>query len=349
MGVRVSSIKTESPMTSRTSDASASLSPSVRFEKIYQFHRLLSQCRYPVPLKRILEEIKCSKATFYRLLSYLRGEFRAPIEFDRKKNGYFYSQHNGQRFELPGLFFGGRELSALLGMDSLLRQLDAGVLEPLLSPLRERMKALLKSQRIPLKYWFARIKNLPLGARSVDPVVFRGAMEGVLHRRLLWLEYAGLNNQQTTQREVSPQHLVRYRDNWYLDAYCHLRQDLRSFSLNRILQIQVLQKAADTVPANKLEKYFAESYGIFGGPARGRVELIFYGLSARLAAQEIWHPKQSGETLSNGRYKLSFPYGDSRELIKDILRYGDEIEVVHPPSLRAEVVQQIKNAAARYQ
>jgi predicted DNA-binding transcriptional regulator YafY len=37
-----------------------------------------------------------------------------------------------------------------------------------------------------------------------------------------------------TEREVSPQRLVHYRDNWYLDAWCHLREDVRSFSIDAI-------------------------------------------------------------------------------------------------------------------
>jgi predicted DNA-binding transcriptional regulator YafY len=66
-------------------------------------------------------------------------------------------------------------------------------------------------------------------------------------------------------------------------------------------------------------------------------------------ADERWHPDQSGQYLTDGRYELKIPYRDERELVMDILRHGAEVEVVQPGSLRDAVVRRLREALRRYQ
>jgi proteasome accessory factor C len=69
--------------------------------------------------------------------------------------------------------------------------------------------------------------------------------------------------------------------------------------------------------------------------------LRFTAERARWVANEEWHPEQRGEFLPDGRYQLSLPYADPRELIMDILKYGPDVEVVAPDSLRAAVAERL--------
>src|SRR5438445_256723 len=70
---------------------------------------------------------------------------------------------------------------------------------------------------------------------------------------------------EATQREVSPQRLVHYRNNWYLDGWCHLRNDLRSFSLDAIREVGAVAGKVKDVPDEELDATLAASYGIFSG------------------------------------------------------------------------------------
>ncbi|NIP90749.1 MAG: WYL domain-containing protein, partial [Gammaproteobacteria bacterium] len=116
-----------------------------------------------------------------------------------------------------------------------------------------------------------------------------------------------------------------YRDNWLLDAYCHLREGLRTFSVDRVRRAQELDEAACTIPDSELDEYFAASYGIFSGKATHTAVLRFSADRARWVADERWHPEQIGQFLTDGRYELRFPYRDDRELVMDILRHGAEV------------------------
>ncbi len=58
----------------------------------------------------------------------------------------------------------------------------------------------------------------------------------------------------TVEREVSPQRLVHYRGNWYLDAWCHLREDLRAFSVDAIDRVEILDRRAKDVADKRLDE-----------------------------------------------------------------------------------------------
>jgi predicted DNA-binding transcriptional regulator YafY len=149
------------------------------------------------------------------------------------------------------------------------------------------------------------------------------------------------------EREVSPQRLVHYNDNWYLDAWCHLRGDLRSFSVDAIRKADVLTDRAKAVAEKDLKEYFETSYGIFRGKANKVAKLRFTPERARWVADETWHAKQEGHFDEQGRYVLRLPYADPRELIMDILRHIPEVEVVGPAELAQSVSSKVAAAAGR--
>jgi len=65
-------------------------------------------------------------------------------------------------------------------------------------------------------------------------------------------------------------------------------------------------------------------------------------------AEEQWHPEQQGYFLNDGSYELRIPYNNPTELIMDICRYGPDVEVLEPDSLRQAVSRRLKDAASKY-
>ena len=151
-----------------------------------------------------------------------------------------------------------------------------------------------------------------------------------------------------TDREVSPQRLVHYRENWYLDAWCHMRNELRNFAVDSIRRVEVLEKPAREVSQRSINAALGPGYGIFAGVRVQTASLAFTPLRARWVASELWHPKQKGRFDADGRYILELPYADHRELIMDILKYGADVEVLGPESLRQLVREEHARAASRY-
>jgi predicted DNA-binding transcriptional regulator YafY len=76
--------------------------------------------------------------------------------------------------------------------------------------------------------------------------------------------------------------------------------------------------------------------------------LHFTAQRARWVANEIWHPQQEGALQLDGSYILKLPYAHEPELVMDVMKYGADVEVLAPASLREAVASQLRAAAARY-
>ena len=182
-----------------------------------------------------------------------------------------------------------------------------------------------------------RIRLLSFGSRKLPLEHFSLVGSALIKRRRLKMEYYARSTNAHSAREVSPQRLVHYRENWYLDTWCHLRNDLRSFSVDGIRRIEILDAPAKEVSLKTLDDYLLDSYGIVRGGEAQRAKLRFSAERARWVAAEVWHPDQKGSFDAEGRYILELPFRDDRELVLDILRHGAEVEVLSPVALRRKV------------
>ena len=318
------------------------------FDRIYALHKLLRLARHPVPRSRIEVALECKRGAIGRAIAYMKDFLGAPIAYDAQRNGYYYDRKAGDHpYELPGLWFNAHELQALATLSQLIGDLQPGLLEEQLRPFQKRIEQLLADKQFGNGQLKQKIRLLGMGVRHGGDA-FQKCAEGVLQRQQLLFEYHSRGKDEINQRTVSPQRLVHYRDNWYLDAHCHLRNELRNFSIDRINNIQLLDTPAQQIDEQQLQEHFADAYGIFAGKGDHSAVLHFSPYRARWVAEERWHPKQQGLFLDDGRYELRLPYGKAQELIMDILKYGPDVEVVEPQSLREAVRIQLEKALKNY-
>jgi predicted DNA-binding transcriptional regulator YafY len=319
-----------------------------RIERIHALHRILSASRYPVTVQRLQEDLECSRATVYRDLAYLRDYLMAPV-VGNGEAGFQYDHKEAQRFELPGLWLSSEELHALLAAQQLLVRSGGGVLSNALAPLQQRIEKLLDEhaggRRLPVE----RVRVVPHRTRKLDETAFRMVATAVLDRRQLSFEYRARSTDERTRRTVSPQRLTHYRDNWYLDAWDHDRDALRSFSVDRISAAKVSEDVARDVPDEELDRHLASSYGIFSGTPKGWATILFSAKAARWVADEHWHSQQQGRYLPDGRYELKVPYSAGRELLMDVMHYGSDAEIVEPASLREQARSLLALALSNYE
>ncbi|MBL8340320.1 MAG: WYL domain-containing protein [Rubrivivax sp.] len=298
----------------------------------------------------LMRELEVSRSTLKRDIALVRDRLNAPVAWDAERRGWRIDHGQplvGPQYELPGMWLSAEEVHALLTMQHLLGQLDTGgLLGAQIDPLMERLGKILGSGMPPKADVARRIRVQTVGARRVHLPHFQAVGSALLRRQRLVIDYRGRTRADVTEREVSPQRLVHYRDNWYLDAWCHWRRALRSFSVDAIERVRVLDERALEVADTELDAVLGAGYGIFAGRELQWATLRFSADRARWVAAERWHADQHGRWDAEGRWVLSLPFADPRELVMDILRHVPEVDVIAPGDLRKEVVQRLRAGLA---
>ena len=316
--------------------------------KFYLLDQILRSSRLPVPMRVLVERLECHERTVRRVMEEMRDRFNAPIEYDRRRNGWHY--RTGETFVLPGFWLDEQELYALLTIQQLLSNLDPVFLQEELKPFKQRIQEILgkttglKNTK-PLGEF---IHLLPYNRRDQQYERFQTIASACLQRQQLRVTYHNRSENQREARILSPQVLIYYRDNWYLGAYCHSKDGLHPFSLDRIRDAEMLPENSRAIPKEELEEVFFSTFGIFSGTAQAVAILQFSAEAARWVEGVTWHKTQEANWQEDGTYILKVPYSLPTELIGEILRFADGVTVLEPQELREAICEKLEKMAENY-
>lgn len=315
-----------------------------RMLRVHQIDQLLRN-HHHVSLQSFLDTLEVSLATFKRDLEFMRLQLNAPIVYDRTLNAYRLDKQDGigPRYELPGLWVNASEAHALLVAHELLEQMEPGLLGKHVAPLKQHLIDLLSIEGVASDHILNRIRILQSLRRHTPLKNFQTAARATLERKQLSIRHVNRSTQEISYRRVSPQRLAYYRENWYLDAWCHSRIAIRSFAIDAIEDLCVETEKAIDIPDEELDTVLGNGYGIFNGTERYMATLEFSHKKSQWIRQMCWHPDQILEWQSDGKLRISFPYNDDRELISDILSYLPDVEIISPDHLRSALIDRINS------
>lgn len=347
--------------------------PADRLELLWSF---LVRNALGVTLKEFNGELNepVSRSTFYRMIARLRETKRARIEYAiPRRTGSAPSRPrsnslaprwrimdgaalDSKTHRFTGLWHSAGALFALVATFRLLRCFRQGVLAEFINKeVAAELEDHLDRQRPGAARHLRRVKVEPLGEVDVELESFEAVCTALFERKRLRITHESLIDGHRSERDVSPQRLLRYRDNWFLDTYCHRKKEIRTFELGGLTAARLsddTRRAVD-IPDEKLDEAFDAGYGIYAGKDVKRARLRFSWPASIRASKARWHPSQT-VTLhpKNGRepYEctLTVPYSRSPELVMDILRWGPNVKVLGPAELRRAVSTQLQTALARY-
>ena len=323
-----------------------------RTERFYKIEMLI-RSRGTVSFAALMDELAVSRATLKRDLEYLRERLDAPIVYDRLANGYSMRpdarDQRQVRHELPGVWFSEREIHALLTMHQLIQGLDeGGVLARHLQPLLDKLHGMLGASDGEARELMKRVKIMSAARRPVIGRHFELIGSAIMQRRRVQMRYWVRSRREETERSVSPQRLVHWRNTWYLDAWCHTSDALRRFALDAVRSATLTEQRAKDVALKTIEAELDAGYGVFSGAKVQWATLLFAPEAALWVQLEQWHPKQQSTLHDDGSLTLRVPYADATELAMDILRHGALVRVQAPPALVQSVAHQLRAAAAAY-
>lgn len=322
--------------------------------RIRDFVAILENSHLPVSRARLLDELEVSPATFKRDLDLLRDQMHAPIKWvpgeGGRERGYILEDKgwSSGKLGLPKAWFSASEIYALLMIHELASHIGPGLLTEHLQPLITRVTLMLSAAEDTPEDVRARVRLLNSASKRSGSPHFEAVARAAVKRRRLKLLYFTRSRNDRSERVVSPQVIVHYKENWYLVAWCHKAEGLRMFALDAIEDAVLLKEPAKSVAKKLIEEIVGRDFGIYSGEERKLAKLLFTAKQAPWVRSETWHKDQVGESTEDGGFLLTVPYSDPRELVLEILRYGPDVRVLEPPELQQEVAKRLRAAADQY-
>jgi len=301
-----------------------------QLERIYHFHNWVLNKRYP-NATTVADHFEVSQATAHRDITYLRERLLAPLDFDRTRNGYYYTEDG---FTLP--FENSPQIVFMFAMlHKMADEAGLGAL-PEVQFLKEQLGRLLFSDH---KRLVDSIHCEWIEVESVDPKVLEVLLSAVQDRVLVKIGYVTPAGK-TSTRIIEPMKIINYQGRWYVMAFCRLRQQVRIFHSARISNIQSLEKNFNPHQLD-IDGLLTRSFGIFKGDGHSEAKILFTGEAAAIVREQRWHASQKIENTEEGVI-LTLPFSDFTELKMKILQFGSRARVLAPSGLRDAVAEEIR-------
>ena len=287
-----------------------------------------------------------SSRTIARDMDYLRDELAAPIAYDRKKNGYYYSEAN---YRLPTISVSESDLFAVCIASKALKQFENTPLHARLRSIFSRLEQSLPQTVDVDPAWLdERILIFSEPATTIDPEIWKAVAAGVRENRRVRIQYKTLGAPRAGTRTVEPYYLVNFKGEWYVTGFCRLRKSIRTFALSRIRKAELLTIGFVFPAEYDPETLFGDRFGITWQESHQLIRIRFTSRLAPFITERQWHPDQRIKKQKDGSIVLEFTTNHMKELKDWVLSWGAGATVIDPKELRDVIRSELQLAASNY-
>jgi predicted DNA-binding transcriptional regulator YafY len=312
------------------------MSKALSYERYVWFISQLNENRYPNATDLAnFHEISHSQA--FRDIEFIRDRLNAPIQYDSAKKGYYLTDES---YMLPSVWIDYKELFLLTFSKELLKDKDAKkILDSLYNRIAPFSKLGLKQIHDIVSYKGIRFYKIKDG-------ILTSVFFAILNKRMIEIKYIHILNESECLRVISPIHLIFYMGNWYLLAFSE--DKIKTYALSRIRKVNILRKRREKrINNKKIKQMINNVFGIYL-PGTDQpifdIKLKFSKNISNLIKTVFFHEKQKMEELENGEILINFKSSINEELIREVLRFTGDIDVISPPELKQKIIERVSNS-----
>ena len=296
--------------------------------------RKLREKSYPNCV-RMAREYEVTPRTLLRDIDYMRTSLDAPIEYDKKRRGYYYTEDN---YVFQGIRIRESDLFAICIAEKALEQYANTPLYEKLSAVFEKIRSFLPdSVTVKTGLLDDRFTFMQESSTVIDPEIWETVAEGLRTGRMVEITHRKAGGDEATIRMVSPYHIVNFRGEWYLVGRCSKKDAVLRFAMSRI-RSAVLTREQFRVPDGfRLSDFLGSHFGIMTEDEEYRVRIMFSREQAPYVEERTWHAGQAIERNDDGTIVLSFTANSLFELRRWVLSWGADAKVLEPDILARQV------------
>jgi len=308
--------------------------------------REIGQKRFPNK-ERLAKHLEVSEKTIQRDIEFMKFEYNAPIEFDKKHLGFYYTD---DRYRMNPLTVDASDFLAVAVTEKVLEQYKntpyakyfksfyqkiANIYEGKLSVNIADIDKILSFYIGPVRYVSDEVMNM----------TERALRESIRCKMVYTTGHSGT----VSERLIDVYHLKNHHGDWYIIGYCHKANQIKVFAMSRIKEIKLTNQHFEVPESFNIESYFADSFGIFESKVLYNVKMKIMNESVRYIKEKKRHSSEKMTELKDGTVILEYKVNDLTELFMWALSLGKDCEVILPKELRESVIIELKSALNLYE
>jgi predicted DNA-binding transcriptional regulator YafY len=287
-----------------------------------------------ITVQTLAEDLEISERTVHRYLNTLQVA-GFPIHYDRKKESYVFVE--GYSLRKPHLSV--EETLSFALAKSMMKSFGAGM-ELGLNRIEEKLSS--KTSELP--------SHIILKSHGVSNTV-QDYLEkihlAINNYERIEIEYSKLSTGEKSTRKVDPYYLFFNDGFWYLRGHCHLSRALRTFALDRINSLYVMND--HFVPKRLMpEDELSDTFGAWIDGEPTEVVLVFDKEFKQNILRKKWFQHEKERELGDGRLELRFDVKGLVGIKKWLYQWTPFVEVVEPEELRDDVRQELNKALNKH-
>ncbi|MDY6937796.1 MAG: WYL domain-containing protein [Cyanobacteriota bacterium] len=295
----------------------------------------------------LAEALEVTDRTIRSDIAFLQNRYHAPLEYDRAL-GWHYTDPT---WRLPSISLSLGELFALILGARMLEAYGGSAHEAQLRTSIERL-----SERLPEQTWIdlQQLANerivFHVGAEThLDPEIWMQLLDACSQSRQVWMRYYTANRNAVGDRVIDPYYIYLYRaTNPYVIGFCHQRQAIRTFRVDRIKQLRVLDETFNRDPNFDPKTYLAEIFQNEVGGHPVPITIWFDAATAPYIRERRWHATQEIEEHEDESLTLHLLTSGLNDLKRWVLGYGKGAVVKGPPELVQLVRAEVEGMSRHY-
>jgi proteasome accessory factor B len=305
---------------------------SFKFDSLMRILNMLDR-KEKVTVQSLMNDLDISQRSTYRYVTTLKdADF--PISYDREKDTYTFEE--GYSLSKPDLTV--EEILAFSLARKLLGNFGPGMentLDQIEKKISTKKSGVLKNVIFSHEDFSAKVGEYLFSIH-----------QAIQNFQKLELIYSALYSGEVTRRKVNPYYLFYQDDLWHFRGYCNLRKDFRTFALDRILSMKILDEyfVPERIPQ---EDELAGAFGTFIDGEPVDVVLRFDEEIKPYILRKKWHQSQNEKLLDDGRLELTFTVNGIEGIKQWIYKWLPYVEIVEPEELKATLLEDLARAVEK--
>lgn len=315
----------------------------VKSLRLLQLEKAIQTIPYP-GVEKLMEVLEVSRRTVLRDLDELKIYYNAPIEYDRMKKGYYYTD---QTHFIRNVLVSEGEFVAMAGILPLLERYDNTPLKDTISKVYDTIAQMLPNQIQVQTSLLNDVQFISDPLPNIDQDVFNKIFEAIKAHKTIAFGYRSISSTEHTPHSLDPYKIYCQKGDWYVIGFCHSKQKFSTYALSRMNNLALLSEF-EIDPEYEEKVHIDPNFGIWNNdhPFQ-KIELLFDKSINTYILERTFHKNQKCYQNDDGSVFLSFESNQIQETLFWVLHFGSAVQILNPPELKKMYKDEVRKMLKR--